>query len=80
MSDILTNQQKEELLKLSRDAITLYINSKKILKREISEPALQKVMGVFVTLRKNNQLRGCIGNIIGTQPLYLGVIDMSIAS
>jgi len=37
-------------------------------------------MGVFVTLRKNNQLRGCIGNIIGTNPLYLGVKNMAIAA
>jgi len=31
-------------------------------------------------LRRNHQLRGCIGNIIGTKPLYLGVRDMAIAA
>jgi len=80
MSDILTDQQQKELLKLARDTITLYLTNKKILEKKISDSALQEVMGVFVTLRKNNQLRGCIGNIIGTKPLYLGVIEMSIAS
>ena len=80
MADILTDQQKKELLKLSRDTVTLYLNEKRILECKITDPILGEVMGVFVTLRKDNQLRGCIGNIIGIKPLYLGVIDMSIAS
>jgi len=31
-------------------------------------------------LRRNQQLRGCIGNIVGTKPLYSGVRDMAIAA
>jgi AmmeMemoRadiSam system protein A len=77
---MLTEQQKKELLKLSRDTIAFYLESKKIVEKKITDPDLCKVMGVFVTLRKCNQLRGCIGNIVGTKPLYLGVIDMSVAS
>lgn len=80
MKKLLNDQQKEELLKLARDTITLYVNSKEILKREVDGSVLKETMGVFVTLHKGRQLRGCIGNIIGRKPLYLGVIDMAIAS
>ena len=80
MTGSLTNQQKEKLLKLSRDTISLYLKSKKVLSQEITDPALKEQMGAFVTLRKNDQLRGCIGNIIARKPFYLEVIDMSIAS
>ena len=31
--------------------------------------------GVFVTLKKNNQLRGCIGSTVGALPLVYSVID-----
>ena len=36
--------------------------------------------GAFVTIHKNGNLRGCIGNIIGRQPLYQTVRDMAISS
>ncbi len=36
-------------------------------------PRLLRKMGVFVTLRKKGDLRGCIGSIVGTEPLWRGV-------
>ena len=80
MDDLVTVEQKTKLLKIARDTISCYLKTKKTLKTKIDDTELKKVMGVFVTLHKNGQLRGCIGNIIGRQPLYLGVIDMAIAS
>ncbi|MBN3040981.1 MAG: AmmeMemoRadiSam system protein A, partial [Candidatus Omnitrophica bacterium] len=65
---------------LARQTMTRYIIDKKIDKVEIDDPVLNEIMGVFVTLHKNHQLRGCIGNIVGRKPLYKGVIDMAIAS
>jgi AmmeMemoRadiSam system protein A len=35
-------------------------------------------MGAFVTLHKHAELRGCIGNLQGQQPLYLTVRDMAV--
>ena len=40
----------------------------------------KEVEGAFVTIHKQGHLRGCIGNIIGRQPLYLTVRDMAIAA
>jgi AmmeMemoRadiSam system protein A len=39
---------------------------------------LLKDMGAFVTLSANGELRGCIGNLSGREPLYLTVRDMAI--
>ncbi len=80
MESLINAEQKKELLKLARDTITLYLKEKKTLKPQISDPRLEEIMGVFVTLHKGDQLRGCIGNIIGRVPLYVGVRDMAISS
>jgi hypothetical protein len=41
--------------------------------RYAGRPGLARQAGVFVTLRKNGELRGCIGSIVGVEPLYRGV-------
>jgi AmmeMemoRadiSam system protein B/AmmeMemoRadiSam system protein A len=43
-----------------------------LFKKELT-PLLREKSGVFVTLNKNSDLRGCIGTIIGIQPLWDGV-------
>ena len=39
-----------------------------------------KLEGAFVTITKHGDLRGCIGNIIGQEPLYETVRDMAVAA
>ncbi len=80
MATPLNAEQKEGLLKLARDTIGTYLNKQEARAANTADPLLNEVRGVFVTLHKNGQLRGCIGNIIGRQPLYTGVRDMAIAS
>jgi len=80
MKNILNDRQKKELLKLARDTISLYLKERKVLDSTSKDPDLNKVGGVFVTLHKDSSLRGCIGNIVGTMSLYLGVKEMAIAS
>lgn len=43
-----------------------------------ARPRLKENRGVFVTLRKNGELRGCIGNIVGSEPLYRGVMTNAV--
>ncbi|MGD2279536.1 MAG: AmmeMemoRadiSam system protein B, partial [Candidatus Omnitrophota bacterium] len=75
-----SREQKDKLLKMARDTIEQYLKTGKRLEVEAEDEALKEEMGAFVTLHKNGQLRGCIGHIIGTQPFYLTVRDMAIAS
>ncbi len=80
MEGSLNAKQRKELLKLARDTIVFYLDQGKPLDASSDNEILKEVRGVFVTLRRKQQLRGCIGSIIGTKPLYLGVRDMAIAS
>ena len=41
-------------------------------------PRLLEKRGVFVTLRKTGELRGCIGSIVGVEPLYRGVMANAV--
>ena len=80
MQSVLNDELKKKLLKLARDTILLYLKNGKIFEPRIDDAVLNEIRGVFVTLSENGNLRGCIGNIIGTKPLCIGVRDMAIAS
>lgn len=41
---------------------------------------LEEMCGAFVTLRKDGDLRGCIGLIEGVRPLYEAVQEMAVAA
>ncbi len=76
--DILNEQHKKRLLEIARKTIDEYVSSEKKLDFKETDAILLKNMGAFVTIHKQGRLRGCIGNIIGRQPLYLTVRDMAI--
>ncbi len=74
----LTKEQRKRLLEIARLSMESYVKDR--MKPDIKEedPALTKVQGAFVTLNENGQLRGCIGNIQGTEPLYKTVSNMAV--
>lgn len=45
-----------------------------------SDSALFRELGSFVTLNMGGQLRGCIGTIVGHEPLWLNVWNMARAA
>ena len=65
------------LLKLARKAIEHEFDSGIELPKPDYDkyPLLKTQAGAFVTINENNDLRGCIGYIIGYQPLYETVVD-----
>jgi len=76
----LTKEQKKTLLNIARKTLEEYLKTGNIPEFHIDDPELKKNMGVFVTLKKHGQLRGCIGLIRGIKPLYLGVQEMAISA
>ncbi len=76
--NMLNKKQKKELLELARNSIKTYLETGKKIQAKTSDPVLSKEMGAFVTLHENGQLRGCIGNLVGTQSLYLNIRDMAV--
>ncbi len=66
------------LLKIARSTVETYVTSGNIYEPSANDPVLKENHAVFVTIRKNGALRGCIGNLIAAEPLYLAVRDMAI--
>ncbi len=78
MDRLLNTKEKTRLLQIARETLKTYLDNGKKLEINEDDPVLRKEMGAFVTLHKDGQLRGCIGNIIGKGPLYQTVSDMAI--
>ena len=75
---MLNKEQRKKLLEIARNSIQHYLKTGKKIEITEQDPILSKEMGAFVTLREHAELRGCIGNLIGSQPLYLTIRDMAI--
>ncbi len=76
----LSSKEKKEILRVVRGVITThckYHTSNMTLKRT---KYLEQKRGVFVTLRKNGDLRGCIGSIEPNMPLYELIPEMAQAA
>jgi AmmeMemoRadiSam system protein B/AmmeMemoRadiSam system protein A len=74
--------ERKILLELARFTLRSYLkNGREPTLNEnafFAHPRLGQKLGVFVTLRKNNDLRGCIGSIIGVEPLFRGVMTNAV--
>ncbi len=79
-SDVLRPTDKKALLHLARETITRILLTDTVPLARGFPPHLQKPQGVFVTLKKRGELHGCIGRIIGDEPLYKLVGTMAVQS
>lgn len=77
----LTEEEQKTLLVLARQALEVGVRGRAVLK-EMSNPtpALMEPRGAFVTLREHGQLRGCIGHVQTSEPLYKTVRECAVAS
>jgi len=74
-ANMLSKEAQVELLKIARQALEAAVSGKKKppLKTDFAE--LQKEQGAFVTLMKDGDLRGCIGQFTADEPLYKVVVN-----
>ncbi len=82
VSAVLSDSEKTALLELARQTIAYtlshgYPPSEQEIPVTITKGMRQK-MGAFVTLTKNGELRGCIGEIIPRRPLYQAVMAEAV--
>jgi len=78
LSTMLTAVEKRELLGIARDAIGYALHHRSVEGRTVREDALLQPCGAFVTLRSNQQLRGCIGYIESHRPLADTVAEVAV--
>lgn len=76
------NQAREELLQIARSSIETYLNAGHIpdLVPDLLPTVLRTKSGAFVTLKKNDDLRGCIGVFDAGDELYKTVQQMAVAA
>lgn len=68
------------LKEIAQQAVETYIKKRGIINPKISSPRLNQSQGAFVTLRIGGELRGCLGEIAASGPLWQVVRDMAIAA
>jgi len=74
----LTADERGQLLRLARSAVTEFIARQTVIVDPTQNPKLLSAKGVFVTLKKRGELRGCIGFIEPVAPLSQAVIRAAI--
>jgi len=74
--------EREKLLSVARETIASYLTDRSIPEIDPGSlpPALLQKAGAFVTLKKNGDLRGCIGHFEADKALYAIVQQMAVAS
>ena len=78
----LTEAAKKDLLVIARNAIDLFVRNGRMPVIDTSrlDRGAKRKGGAFVTLRKQGELRGCIGRFDASEPLYDVVQQMAVAS
>lgn len=78
----LTTKERVELLRLARRTIEQHVRKEGVSTPQA--PSLPKALtvpaGAFVTLRKEGDLRGCIGRFDASEPLFKVVQQMAVSS
>jgi hypothetical protein len=78
----LNQAEQQLLLELARSTLRSYLENIRVPQQKENQfsayPKLGENVGVFVTLRNKNELRGCIGSIIGVEPLFRGVMANAV--
>jgi AmmeMemoRadiSam system protein A len=80
MKNTLSKDQQKFLLDSARRAIQHYLKSGKALKLKVEDETLKEKRGAFVTLKKNDELRGCIGYPLPFKPLLETVTEVAVSA
>lgn len=74
----LSEDTKQWLLRHSRRSLEEYVKFKKFPSIEEKDPLLTHERGVYITIKKDTTIRGYLGYVLPTKPLYRAVADGTI--
>lgn len=75
----LSESEKWTLIEIARNSIIAAITKSKFKELKPSNSAgITKKRGCFVTIKKQGELRGCIGYVLPVKPLYQAVSEMAV--
>ena len=76
----LTESQRQLLLQIARDAVRSYLAGELRRLPEFTSGVLAESHGIFVSIHKGQDLRGCIGNVNPVGPLWRSAAECAIAA
>jgi AmmeMemoRadiSam system protein A len=76
----LNENDQELLLRIARDAVRTYLSGESFNLPEIVSGVLAEPRPVFVSIHKGDELRGCIGNVHPTGPLYRSAAECAVSA
>lgn len=76
----LNRASQETLLKLARATLEAHVRGRPLPEPDRTDPELERERAVFVTLKKDGALRGCIGRILPEESLADAVRAMTVES
>lgn len=79
-NEILTNRDKQFLLRLARRTVTKALTGGEETPEAPESATLNAPSGAFVTLHLGGSLRGCIGTPLPVRPLYLAIHENALAA
>ena len=77
---MLKSKEKKVLLEIAHQAIVAAVREEDTSPEPREEKALNMRSGCFVTIKQDDELRGCIGNFQSDLPLFKEVAEMAAAS
>ncbi len=80
MDYTLNETQKNQLIEIARKTVRSYVTRREVPDFEITDPLLLEKGATFVTLKKDGDLRGCIGHTEAHVPLWRCVREMAMAA
>jgi len=73
-------EQKSKLLEIAKTSVEKYVSERQVPDFEVDDSLLNEHLGAFVTLKKQGQLRGCIGQFQPDIPLYQVISQMAVSA
>ena len=71
-------EERRFLLRLARETLDARLAGRPLPEPEVPEGPLREQRGAFVTLTEAGQLRGCIGHVVGLEPLWRSVQENAV--
>ncbi len=73
----ISESERRQLLDIARHSVEAAVNHRSYTPPVPSSPALLRERGLFVTLTKKGELRGCIGHVMPLKPLYQAAAEVA---
>jgi AmmeMemoRadiSam system protein A len=72
--------ERKKILVYARELLRAHLTHGPKPKLELSHEVMEQKRGIFVTLKCGGRLRGCIGHILGAEPLGKSIPHMTLAA